>query len=343
MNKIEGFLLAVLASALVLTVGVANAAGTYKFTALGTLGGPDSFASDVNKSGVIVGSASDDDGTTRPVTWNGRTATALPTSGSVQGGAADVNDAGVVVGSSAMPDGTGVRAMMWRDGQATDLGTFGGDYGSALAINKVGTIVGFATKSGSSADLAAVWRDGKIKSLPNLGGPFSYAVAISDAGHIAGYASTPLNATVAVVWKDGRIVGNLGEGSRVNDINASGVAVGGTQEVDQIVAARWDGSIRKALGCLPAARGCEAFAINGSGVIVGRSFVQDGSPVHVHATLWEAGQVIDLNDRIDDAVRQAGWVLEEARAINVAGKIVGLAQNTKTGAVRGYVLTPRTR
>ena len=51
--------------------------------------------------------------------------------------------------------------------------------------------------------------------------------------------------------------------------------------------------------------------------------------------LWANGELINLNDRIDDT---QGWLLVRAAGINDSGQIAGVASN---GTVtRGFVLTP---
>jgi probable HAF family extracellular repeat protein len=65
--------------------------------------------------------------------------------------------------------------------------------------------------------------------------------------------------------------------------------------------------------------------INESGKIVGVS--ENASSVG-KATLWDGANVIDLNDYLDQASKNAGWVLDWAGDINDSGSIVGLASNS---------------
>lgn len=95
------------------------------------------------------------------------------------------------------------------------------------------------------------------------------------------------------------------------------------------------------LGTLGKDKHGTAFGINDHGQIVGRSgsWPDDDSET---AVLWENGQIIDLNDLIPAGT---GWRLEEARAINNHGQIVGDGESPHTPGDygrRGFLLTAPT-
>ncbi len=78
-----------------------------------------------------------------------------------------------------------------------------------------------------------------------------------------------------------------------------------------------------------------ALAINNAGVIVGYWGISELF-VHHYATKWVDGELIDLNDLIP---ADSGWQLAEARGINEAGQIVGLAYDADFDG-HAFLLTP---
>lgn len=79
----------------------------------------------------------------------------------------------------------------------------------------------------------------------------------------------------------------------------------------------------------------EALAINDRGQIVGLSSNRLGIEGIQHATLWENGQIVDLNDLIPAG---AGWTLELASGVNNRGQIVGYGVHD--GRTQPFLLTP---
>lgn len=78
--------------------------------------------------------------------------------------------------------------------------------------------------------------------------------------------------------------------------------------------------------------------INGLGQIVGIS-TPDGTNFG-HAVLWENGTVLDLNTYLPADLAAQNWLFTGSAGINDHGVIVGLAQNTESGAVASFMLTP---
>jgi uncharacterized membrane protein len=90
----------------------------------------------------------------------------------------------------------------------------------------------------------------------------------------------------------------------------------------------------------PGDRNSSASSVNARGEAVGwfesSKATESGDPAR-HACLWRKSGVVDLNSCI---VASAGWVLNEAGAINDRGQIAG--HGTKDGAPMGFLLTPIT-
>lgn len=312
---------------------MAAAAATYEFTDLGTLGGNMSHARGINSQGQVVGLAHQAYLRSHAVLWQDGEVTDLGTLGGPQSWAIGINDAGVIVGSASLPSGV-LRAARWEGGVAIDLGSWGGVNSYATAINAQGVIAGFSESAGRTT--AVRWEDGVAVPL----GP-GQANAINDAGMIVGWGPD----SHATRWYRGRVkdLGVLGGIlSEATGINDKGVIVGYSTTAGNAAmhAVRWDGDAMTDLGTL-GGRGSFAWAINDAGQIVGASMGQLDAEGHYRATLWEHGKVIDLNRRIDPAVREAGWVLKWAWAINREGAIVGIARNKKLGLhKRAFLLTP---
>lgn len=89
------------------------------------------------------------------------------------------------------------------------------------------------------------------------------------------------------------------------------------------------------LGALPGAQTSEAYGVDEKGRIVGTSWVPGEGP---HAVVWIDGQLLDLNDRIEQG---SEWTLQYARAINASGQIVGYGR--LQGHTRAFLLTPAAR
>ena len=70
----------------------------YALTDLGTFGGSNVFAYDVNEAGQVVGVFTNAAGQQRGFLWDDRMVTELPTLGGPTSAAYDINDLGQVVG-----------------------------------------------------------------------------------------------------------------------------------------------------------------------------------------------------------------------------------------------------
>lgn len=171
---------------------------------MGTLGGPDSAAVDVNVLGQAVGwsyTSYQANGfgvpDVHPFVWNPLTRK-MRDLGSLGGAcaiAAAINTRGEVVGYSTLADNVTERPFLWtaKEGMR-DLGTLGGSFAHADQINERGEIVGYSTMvprgQGQAPTYAKgrafYWKDGKMTNLGTFGDDYSQANSINNLGQIVG-------------------------------------------------------------------------------------------------------------------------------------------------------------
>ena len=288
------------------THGFVNAAGVT--TDLGTLGGPDSYATAINDSGTIVGRADDAGGNTRAFIVVGGVMSDLGTLGGANSRADGINNRGDIVGSADVPPGPDAHSsafLLRPPALMQDLGRFevpnpeGGSH--AYGINEARKIVGGSVLGPytppESAFHAFLYVCEEMKDLGTLGGQFSLAYAINEQGKIVGEASTPtLHENRAFLYYRGEL---------------------------------------RSLGTLPGGSFSSARAINDKGYIVGYAQAAVGEGGWQKAFLYRHGSMIDLNTLIDPA---SGWSLREANGINNSGQIA--ATGCKAGVCHALRLDP---
>lgn len=172
-------------------------------TSLGDLGGGASFASDINDSGIAVGSSYTADMTPlglmqHPFMWQNGVMTNLGLlDGDEDGGAAAINSAGQIVGSSGRTDPdtyeSFYRAFLYSNGVMTALPVpswevYAGD------INDSGVVVGTMRAGGGFSKFHGwVYADGTVSNLNHLipqdtGLHIAFAHAVNESGQIAATA-----------------------------------------------------------------------------------------------------------------------------------------------------------
>ena len=122
---------------------------------IGTLGGPDSSAFDINDAGQIVG-------------WSYTSYSAGP---------------------SGVPD---THPFVWQNGTMIDLGSpLGGTFAAATLINKNGQIAGVANTTGDAAVHSVVWEsDHTPRDCGTLGSDYGHPDWMNDQGDIVGFSRT---------------------------------------------------------------------------------------------------------------------------------------------------------
>ncbi len=131
-------------------------------TDLGTLGGKESAATDINNIGQIVGYASTYSDETHAFLYQQGRMTDLGTLGGTDSRANGINDRGHVVGSANVAGSNKSHAFLYAEGKMTDLGTLEGQESTALAINGAGQIIG------TSGSRGFLYSQGKMIDLNTL-------------------------------------------------------------------------------------------------------------------------------------------------------------------------------
>lgn len=309
----------------------------YQIIDLGTLGGDQSSASDVNNLAQVVGFADLPDGTHHAFLYSGGPLQDLGTLGGAYSSASAINDNGQIAGTAWNSDKQN-RAFRYSGGPLQDLGTLASGAGNhrlpssqGSAINSLGQVVG--TSHVDDVTYHPFFYDaGPMQDLAPAGPSANVARAINTSGQIAG--STP-----SAGWiYDGTFhdLGSLGGGgTQALGMNEAGVVVGYSYLSDQVTYRGfiYSGGPLMPLGTLGGS-GSQALDINALGQVVGGSHIALGSDVF-HGFLYSDGVMTDLNDLVDPAL---GWEILKGTAINDHGQIVGWG--IIDGNTHAYLMTP---
>ncbi|RZL10122.1 MAG: hypothetical protein EOP40_07535 [Rubrivivax sp.] len=267
--------------------------------------------------------------------WTNGQVSVLSAPGYLGAVAKGINDQGVVVGAARTS--AGGRPVRWDQGNISELAYIGYG-GGANGINNSGVITGGVDRQ------AVKWKNGVMSALPEVEGAYSsIGNAINDQEDVGG--------GIVHEWSDG-----AEWPQQPHYEYESGVA-------------KWVGQASTPVVLVPygVPGGPEGTAINNSGVVVGRVWIESlGSVVAATfkdgvtelleqnwsgalgvndaedvvgystlsllddstvATLWSNGVRTDLNDFLSQGQRDAGWRLYLASDVNNKGWIVGSAYN----------------
>jgi len=316
-------------------------AASYDVVDLGTLGGSASVSLNINNKGQVVGGST----TTGDMAFHafvgqaGKQGLVLQDLGARFGGtnsqALAINANGDIAGATVLAGH--LRAVL-DTGTPQQIGTLGGQSNVARGINNKSEVVGYSALGGDNAAHAFLLSHGSLLDLGTLGGVNSAANAINNRGDVVGISETTTpGITQAFLYSSGglRSLGTLGgKNSFALDINERGSVVGSADtEADTTHAFLFADGTMHDLGTL-GGDNSNAFGINDNDEIVGRTQFATGDGTN-HAFFLGRCQLTDLNSLIPS---DSGWVLNEARAINNNGEIVGIGQ--RNGQTRAFLLEP---
>jgi probable HAF family extracellular repeat protein len=259
-----------------------------------------------------------------------------------------LNDVGQVVGY----DG---GAVLWQNGALIHLAA--GSNSDAYAVNDAGQVAGYGTFGGSTYTHAFRWdATHGITDLGTLSNrPYSAANDINASGQVVGVSkqmnmisSSDITGGMAFLWDSANGMRDLGisslwtsiqNSSTATAINTGGQIVGYSQESEDgspaIATAdtaffRDSSGTAKLLPSLPGWMYSKALDINDQGQVVGSSGDYQLLPHSItyrpqQAVLWQNGVATGLGV-------PAGYLRDEARAINNAGQVVVLAFSSTSSA-----------
>jgi probable HAF family extracellular repeat protein len=294
-------------------------------TDIGTTGGLEARALDLNDDDVVVGWSRDPAGYQETFTWSpGGGLRDLGRFGGLVSAGMGINNSGTVAGYYA-PTDTSVRGFRRTSGGTfTTLPTLGSNEAWAMSINGAGQVIGISSTSATAPYVGFRWTSSSgIQSLGTMGANFSEhtALRISEIGVVAGGAfNTTTGLWHPFLWHSS--LGFVDLKTRGFAANRSGIAYGVNlfghvavlilEPDGRRTPAVWvEGTGVVTLPNLGGADG-EVWDINDLGMIVGWSLTAAGQ---MRATRWQV--VFSPTERLQNTLLVLS-VLEDTASSNAA-------------------------
>lgn len=224
----------------------------------------------------------------------------------------------------------------WNRIDGTDHVEAIGNNSGGAAINASGDVVGAGDPNNTGNLQAFLWRpSGQLQLLGTLGGPLSTASGVNASEAVVGFAYTANNLQHAFYWTSSGGMLDL----TPSITNVGGATAMGVNSSNEVAGYYYPNGAMNTVGFTwtqsggmqsfgPA--GTLAFAINDSGVVVGRAPNASG---YQHAFSWtQAGGIKDLGT--------LGGSSSSALSVNNKGWVVGTSLTTAGGIPHAFLWTP---
>jgi probable HAF family extracellular repeat protein len=316
----------------------------YAIVELGTLGGTQSFALDLNNHGQVTGNARTAANVLHTFLWEDGIMVDL---GILPENTVDfsrgfaINELGQITGES---DNNIPKAFLFEPGtnMLINIGDLGGGSAFGADINDAGQIVG--SSSNGLRTRAFLFSDGVMQDLETLLGTqdsFARAWGINSFGDVVGFSRNAADtASHATLWSNGQIIdlGSFGgqdafsEALAINDLGqivGRSTVAGATDQR----AFLWENNTMTNLGTVAGLKFSRANDINEFGLVVGTASQFEG--FSGNGFRWANGIIADLNALLP---ANSGWLVTSAEGVNDLGQIVGFG--AFNGQTRAFLMTP---